>query len=99
MTHQQEDADRYLAACHAMQTGVKYEMESDALRGAVNSATTPKHLRVGVNSAMVSHTALVQLLISKGLLTEEEYYHSQALAMEVEVKRYEKRAGNGVHFS
>lgn len=97
MTTRQEDLDRYNAACHAMQTGVKYEMENGSEEG--RAAVTPKHLRVGVNSAMVSHAALVQLLITKGVFTEDEYYHSQALAMEVEVARYEKRAGNGVHFA
>lgn len=73
-----------------MQTGVKYEMETGR-----DSATTPKHLRVGVNSAMVAQAGLVKLLIDKGLITEDEYFESQADAMEEEVKRYESR--NGLH--
>ena len=38
---------RYLDAAHAMQTGVAFTMHQDS------SQTDPKHLRVGINSAMV----------------------------------------------
>jgi hypothetical protein len=90
----QQDQQRYLAACHGMQTGVKWEMERALLQGKEpdSVSTSPKHLRVGVNSAMVSHAALVKLLIEKGILTEEEYVKSQADAMEAEVALYEGRA-------
>ena len=91
----ESDQQRYLDACHGMQTGVKYETESAALRGARDTATEPKHLRVGVNSAMVSHAALVKLLVEKGILTEDEYITSQADAMEAEVALYEDRANRG----
>jgi len=70
-------------------------MEKALLRGAFHDATSPKHLRVGVNSAMVEHTALVKLLVEKGILTEEEYITSQADAMEAEVALYEERANRG----
>jgi hypothetical protein len=91
----ESDQKRYDAACHAMQTGVKWEMEYDLLRGVEPHATTPKHLRVGVNSALVSHGALVKLLVEKGVITEDEYVTSQADAMEAEVKLYEDRANRG----
>jgi hypothetical protein len=91
----ESDQQRYLDACHGMQTGVKYEMESAALRGARDTSTEPKHLRVGVNSAMVSHAALVKLLVEKGILTEDEYITSQADTMEAEVALYEERANRG----
>lgn len=99
----ESDQERYNRAIHAMQTGVKYEMESAALRGARNSATEPKHLRVGVNSAMVAQKGLVELLIAKGIITMDEYVKSQADAMEAEVALYEERANRGsagpvVHF-
>jgi len=87
------DNERYAAACHAMQTGVKYEM-------ALGSPdTTPKHLRVGVNSAMVNDAAITKLLIEKGLFTMEEYAKAVADEMELEVQRYEDRAPDGVHFT
>jgi len=91
----ESDQQRYLDACHGMQTGVKYEMESDALRGVEHHSTTPKHLRVGVNSAMVSHAALVKLLVEYGIFTEDDYVKSQADAMEAEVALYEERANRG----
>lgn len=75
---------RYVAAAHAMQTGVAYVMEKDP------SETTPKHLRVGVNSAMVDHGALAKLLIEKGIITEDEYFEALAEIMEAEAANYEK---------
>lgn len=74
----------YPEACHAMQTGVAYELERDSSPG------TPKHLRVGVNSAMVNDAALVRLLVAKGLITEEEYAVEVTAEMNREVERYEK---------
>ena len=54
------------------------------------SATEPKHLGVGINSAMVDHGALVKLLIDKGVITHAEYMKAIADAMEGEKSRYEK---------
>lgn len=79
------DHDRYLAACHAMQSGVAAEHE----RGSDDG--TPKHLRVGVNAAAVSVAALANLLISKGVFTLDEYVKAQADEMEAEKARYEER--------
>lgn len=69
-----EDKQRYRAALHAMQTGVA------AMIGCDNS-TTPKHLRVGVNSALCDNSALTMLLIKKGIITEDEC--DKALAEEM----------------
>jgi hypothetical protein len=77
--------ERYVAATHAMQSGVAAEM------GYKPSPTTPKHLRVGVNSAMVNSSALAELLISKGVITEAEYLEVIAAGMEREAKLYEDR--------
>lgn len=52
---------------------------------------TPKHLRVGVNAAMVGHGGLVVLLIAKGVFTEEEYLKAIADKMEAEQATYEER--------
>lgn len=76
-------AERYVKAAHAMQSGVAAKM-------ALNpSETTPKHLRTGVNSAMVEHSALAKLLEDKGIITADEYVAALATAMEAEVKLYE----------
>jgi len=75
---------RVIAAQHAMQSGVAHELH-------INDAASPKHLRVGVNSAIVQDSALALLLISKGVITEEEYWESQANAFEDEKALYEAR--------
>ena len=75
--------DQYLKAAHAMQTGVAMKRDIDP------TETQPKHLRVGVNSAMVDTATLVSLLISKGLITKEEWMAAVTMAMETEVKLYE----------
>lgn len=78
---------RYTAAAHAMQSGVAMDMETDTHS---QGATTPKHMRVGVNSALVDSAALAELLISKGVITEAEYLEAMATGMEREAKRYEE---------
>lgn len=78
-----EAADkRYRAAAHAMQTCVLYKMHNHP------AETSPKHLRTGINSAMVDSSALATLLIAKGIFTEEEYIEAVADAMERELKFY-----------
>lgn len=79
----QEKKDKYLSLCHAMQSGVAYKMQSDS------AETSPKHLRVGVNSAQVQHAALVKLLCEKGIITEEEYLDALIEMMEREVQAYQ----------
>lgn len=73
---------RYLAAAHAMQSGVAMAMNYD------DTQTDPKHLKVGVNSSLVTTSALVYLLISKGVITEVEYFSALADAMETERDDY-----------
>jgi hypothetical protein len=83
---QKSDRERYYAAAHAMQSGVAMSMNI----AFPSPDTTPKHLRVGINSAMCDHTALVRLLIAKGLFTEAEYAKEIADEMEREKERYER---------
>jgi len=89
--------DKYLALGHAMQTGVAIKMQHDP------SETQPKHLRVGVNSAMCDSAALAGLLIAKGLITEAEYLQAVTDEMEREVGRYEEwcreHIGPNVHLA
>lgn len=79
----EEYARRYGAALHAMQSGVKFEQENGSTDG------TPKHLRVGINSALVDNAALTKLLIDKGIITALEYVKALAEGMEAEKARYE----------
>lgn len=84
--------EEYDALAHAIQTGVAMEMElGGGAGGGIGSATSPKHLRVGVNMAMCDHAALVRLLVAKGLFTEEEYFDEIVNELHREVVRYENR--------
>ena len=74
----------YERAAHAMQSGVMMEMNYRL------EPTSPKHLRVGINTAMVDHAGLVELLIDKGVITREWYIAAITKAMQDEKTRYEK---------
>lgn len=78
--------EKYVALCHAMQSGVAFKMEHEP------AETQPKHLRVGVNSAMVDTGTIVKLLLDKGLITEIEFYEALVHTMEREVESYTKYA-------
>lgn len=73
----------YRRLAHAMQSGVAMSMNYEP------QSTQPKHLRVGVNSAMVDTATLATLLMDKGVFTEEEFYAELVEQMAVEVARYE----------
>ena len=75
--------DEYLGLCHAMQSGVAMDMAHGL------EDTSPKHLRVGINTAKCDHAALVRLLIDKGILTDGDYLTAIRDEMRREVSRYE----------
>lgn len=79
----QEDLDRYYSAAGKMQAGIAFLMKKDA------TETQPKHLRVGINSALVEHCALARLLMQKGIITLDEYEKSIADEMENEAEKYQ----------
>lgn len=83
----EEKKQKYLDLVHAMQSGVAAKMGHDG--GARAGEASPKHLRVGVNSAMVDIDALSSLLVEKDIITEDEYYDVLIVHMEAEIKMYE----------
>ncbi len=89
-----EKKQKYAALCHAMQTGVAFTMEPGDGINLLSKECTPKHLRVGVNSAMVDSSALARLLMAKGVFTEEEYFDALIAAMQEEVDRYQARVND-----
>lgn len=91
MTTRDDLQRRYEAAAHAVQAGVQMELSDDERRQNPNPATSPKQLRTGVNLSMVSHGALVRVLIAKGLFTEAEYFEQLVLGVEDEKRQYEER--------
>lgn len=76
--------DRYVTAMHAVQSGIAQSLHIDPDSG------NPKHLRVGVSSAMCSHNALTALLVSKGVITQDEYMTALADDVEREKQRLEQ---------
>lgn len=78
----------YAEAAHAMQTGVKFMIE------AGSTECSPKHLRVGINVAMSDQAGLVQLLIEKGVFTQDEYCEAITRSMNAELQRYEKEVND-----
>lgn len=91
MTTRDDLERRYHAAAHAVQSGVAMELADDERLGNTNPSTSPKQLRTGINMAMVSHGALVRVLISKGLFTEAEYFTELVAGVEDEKRAYEER--------
>ena len=71
---------KYLELAHAMQTGVEFRQNKQD--------QTPKHLRVGINTAMSDMGGLVTLLIEKGVITAEEYEAAITASMQREVDSY-----------
>lgn len=90
MTKRDDLQRRYEIAAHAVQAGVAMEL-NDAPPHISQSAASPKMLRTGLNLEMVSHGALVRLLIAKGLFTEEEYFEELVKGVEQEQRDYEAR--------
>lgn len=102
MSEEMTPQQRYVKAAHAVQSGVKTDMETDA-NVLSQGATTPKHLRVGLNNVMADHGSLAYLLIQKGVITEDEYLNAIADGIEREQARYEElltqRFGYPVHLA
>jgi hypothetical protein len=92
------DNERYVNAAHAMQSGVRLKMTREGIPddkdlSPSHGETSPKHLRVGVNSALSTLDAHTRLLIAKGVFTEEEYIEAVTEAMEREVDSYREALG------
>jgi hypothetical protein len=75
------DWQRYMRAVKRMQSGVAILNDPDD--------GSPKHIRVGINSAMVNADAFLHLLVDKGVCTVEEFQKYLADSAEREAARYE----------
>jgi hypothetical protein len=76
-----------MALSHAVQSGVAMEMN---LQNGSDAASR-KHLRTGLNISMCDMGAMTMLLVSKGLITEEELYKARRDQLKKEVAMYEDR--------
>lgn len=79
-------SEAYSMICHALKSGV--ELKHQLMR-EMSDQHNPEILKVSVTSALSDNAALAQLLISKGLITHEEYWRSIMLNMANEVIQYE----------
>lgn len=76
------------SAAHRVQSAIAFfEGRRDSF-GERYPSTEGKHLRVGVNSALVECSALAALLVRKGVFTAEEYFDALIEAWDAEVDRY-----------
>lgn len=98
--------DRYDSAMHAVQSGIAWEISLD--NGGVDVNSDPnlkahKHLRVGIDGSKSDFGALAQLLIAKGVFTEEEYLKAILAGAEEEQRLYEaiisERLGREIHLA
>ena len=82
----------YEAAGHGIQSALRYDMTQRGIPDDEQDATLKyiKHLRVGVDMRASDAFGLVELLISKGVITLEEYIEHMRLAANHELARYER---------
>lgn len=72
---------------HRVQSAVAF-LESRPERYA---EIEPKHLRVGVNSAIIETSALARLLMQKQVFTADEFFEMSIKVWEEEVASYNRR--------
>lgn len=80
------DSQRYNRAVHCIQAGSKLM--------AHRNGEHPQS-RIGINIAMRDHASLVELLVAKGIITQDEYTKALADGAEVEVGQLEEQLGAG----
>lgn len=86
-----EQGQRIADKMHRVQSAIAFfEGRRDSFNERC-SETESKHLRVGVNSALVECSAMARLLFRKGLITSEEYFDTLEEAWDEEVGRYRAR--------
>jgi hypothetical protein len=79
---EQTNIFEYEAQLHRVQTAIAFGADSHML--------TPKQMRVGIDSAHVSHAALVELLVDKGIIERADFFAALRKAAEREGDRWEK---------
>lgn len=75
----------YLRMMHGLQSSIAALMSFDLALGE------KKHLRVGVDSALIQSSALARLLIEKDLITEEEFWDSTLIVLAEDLTKNRER--------
>lgn len=74
-----------------MQTGIEYGVDETLPKNvSPDLFRALKHLRVGINSCLINQAALSELLVAKGIITDEEYIDKILEKLEQEVRSYEQ---------
>jgi hypothetical protein len=86
-----EKNEEYKRLAHAIQSAIAYQMNLNS------TFTSPKHLRVGIDILKGEQASFARLLISKGIITEEEYFDSilDGLRAELEFQTNQARERSG----
>lgn len=82
-------AERYIAATRAVQSGVEIDMATN-MDPEGRGAATRKQLLCGILGTGSDHTALVKLLVEKGIITLDEYNESAIGSAEELKAAYER---------
>jgi hypothetical protein len=90
----EQKLERYRALCHAVQTGIGWEIAREN-PACVDINADPnlryhKHLRTGIDVTKSDQGSLVALLIEKGVITDDEYLDAIVAGMEREKALYEQ---------
>jgi hypothetical protein len=82
----------YEAAGHGVQSAIRFEMSQQGFADDEQDKIVHmlKHLRVGLDMRAADHSALAELLVAKGVITEAEYIEQMRLAANEELARYEE---------
>jgi hypothetical protein len=79
--HLIKESQRYERAAHRVQTAIAAQPKAAIMQ--------PKHMRVGIDMSKSDMAGLANLLISKGVITSEEYYTAIADQAEIEADNYD----------
>ena len=90
-TKTQEYFDEYKRHMGRVQSGILAKMMR--WPSFNDMCCNPKHIRVGIDSAMVSDRAMFDLLVAKGVFTEEEYAKALRDSAKREADTHEKELG------
>jgi hypothetical protein len=85
-----EQAEKLQSLPHRVQSAIAFLQGHHELEGTRFPECEPKHLRVGVNSALIETSAVARLLFRKGVITAEEYYDTVIEVWEEEIDSYRK---------
>jgi len=79
-------AAEYAGLLHAVQSGV-----AACIGAGIADDVSPKHLRVGVNSALIDVAAMAELLTEKNVITRLDYFRALVRVAKREREAYEAK--------